>query len=145
MNKKILNSAFLMLTITLAFEACKKSDDGSNASNKDKIIGKWMQTYDASDNNQNGILDASERMVLKAGDYNYVTYYNSGTFLDSAMYQSNFQKIPGVYTFSTDEKYVTMSFLGYPVKYQINQLDGDNLILGDTSTNPDTWIIYVKK
>lgn len=61
----------------LAFGSCKKDDDGK--SRHDMIVGTWSTYRVGSDDNANGMFDASEQDTVATGDMSTVTFNGDGS------------------------------------------------------------------
>jgi len=138
--KKIFLSAAALIFL---FAACKKSSSSSTSIDKTKLIGTWMRTYTATDLNNNGSIDASEKTPLSSGDYEYMTYKSDGTGLDS--FNSGFGSGTSAIVWSVTANWLTLNLSGFGTEIsQVTQLDDHNLILLDTSRHPAVWGIFAK-
>lgn len=132
MKKTLLGAAALMVL----FAACKKSDDSSSSSS---LVGKWSKTHDATDNNNNGTLDESEKVAIASGDYEYATYKSNGTVTDSSALTTLEA------TWSTSGNYLTITIPGFGSFSGKYNITGSTLTLEDTSAHPTEWTIYAKQ
>ena len=65
-NMKFSTYALTAVAAVTIFASCKKDDSSGSNSRRDMIIGKWEQTFDADDDNNNKTLDASEKVATSA-------------------------------------------------------------------------------
>ncbi|MBA3828769.1 MAG: hypothetical protein H0X33_07520 [Taibaiella sp.] len=141
--KTILSAGLLLMGGAMLFTACSKSDSTTPvATNSTKIIGTWKKIFDATDANNNGIPDASEKIAPASGDYEYQTYKTGGAFLDSL-------KAPGIAGTSSGSWSITGDYriLVSPNTMigKLYQLDATTMIILDTSVHPSQWVAYSKQ
>ena len=140
MKKTIITKAsLLLLACAVGFTACKK--DKKEASNSEKIVGTWKLDYRADDENENGILDASEKETPAAGDFEYVTVNSNGTLRDSIKMMGFELVTDGTWTISGDQ--ITLTILGNTETGTIQELTSSRLTIKDNET-PTSWSSYIK-
>lgn len=129
--KKILIGSSMLVVF---FAACKKSDDSSSS-----LVGTWSKTHDAVDNNNNGVLDESEKTAIAAGNYEYATYRSNGTVTDSTAAMTLDA------TWAVSGNYLTITIPGFGAVTGKYSITGSTLVLEDTSSHPLEWSIYAKQ
>ena len=140
-----------MLSITAAvllFSACKKDDDITpppTPTNSEKIVGTWLETFAAADDNGNGTLDESEKQP-QAAQYESRNIFNA----DGTVTFTN--KTNGVVTQSetgtwriVGTDYLRYKFPTDSASVKIHTLNATTLILEDTVYITAEWTGFAKQ
>ncbi len=131
----------------IAVASCKKSSSGSNS----PIVGKWKITQDATDTNNNGVLDAGEKYTDSSNSIITFNSNNTGISTESfgtATLSANFSwaltnNNTALRIISTDNT-VTPAIMD--TSYSIvDAITSTTLIVRDTSSSPIQWTIFTKQ
>jgi hypothetical protein len=150
--KNTLKSIFGISAICLiAFASCKKKEDDST---KSRLTGKWKWTQYATDDNNNGIRDASELIQVNDTGVVFLYFNDNGSGLETFSDVGITDTIPFTWALENGDKDIrlisTMNTANPAgTLTHIEALSGSEMILKDTATSVagivNSWNIFKKQ
>lgn len=136
--KKIIVSVFTICAIAALGTACKKS---KNNSTEDNLKGTWKLTIEANDDNNNGVMDASEQMADSLDDRMVINSGGTGyTITDGAN--------DGGFTWAVSGstlKLTDTANMGLTLNLQIENLTSSKMTLSNTFGGMKSWEVFEKR
>ena len=129
----------------IAFTSCKKQDDPPAKSSLSSYIqGTWKATFRATDDNANGVMDASEKVVDSADLGNTFTFNPNSTFV---IKQTGVTVGEEIWTLTNNNTYLKLMDTaagGVPEFLHIDFLSSSAMTLRDTIGGTAQWIVLEK-
>ncbi len=148
MKKQLFGIFGLLSLASIAMFSCSKSSSStSSTATKDNMVGTWIITSTASDNNGNGVKDATEIVTSDTSWAHQLSTFNAnGTFADNYY---NFA-IHGNWELLNNNTWVKITVTDTGVNYgltgysQILSISSTELSIKDTSGGV-SWTTYRKQ
>jgi hypothetical protein len=143
MKKTTLAIAVATMAV-FSFSSCKKDDDSPSRSSM--IIGTWKETENGEDTNNNGTWESSEKQSVASVDAVTLVFSGNGTGTINA---SGFTGTTTWTLLNNDNDVhivATLPIVGTQTfDFNIVSLTQQNVVVRDTSADPDTYESFTKQ
>lgn len=142
MRKNVLIPIAALLAVVTFFAACKKDKKDELTGRKALLVGTWVESFYADDQNENNALDEDEKEPVEAAEATTIQFKEDGTGTFTGMIEGSF-----TWSLSSDEQNITVTLLGSSETDRIYSIDANTFVMEDEDeeTGRLNWIGHTKK